>query len=641
MSGFLSNFHFLRPWWLLALVALPLIWRVLSQGRSDAGAWRGVVDEHLLPYLLVRDDGQKTASRSPRTLAMTAFALACLALAGPAWEQLPQPLFQNRSARVISLELSATMQAQDVTPSRFERARYKIADILQRSADGQTALIAYAGEPFVVAPLTDDVNTVSNLLDALEPTVMPVQGNNTAKAIEMAASLIHGAGLHDGEILLLADAVGDGAETAVRRAREQGIRVSVIGVGSAQGAPVPLQQGGFLKNGAGEIVLPKLDNGALAALAQDGGGSYAPISTDASDLDRVLGTLAAHSSDAAVSKEVTTTRYLDRGPWFAVLLLPLALLGFRRGWLMLVPLVLALHAPPAAAFSWTDLWQRPDQQARTQLDAGDAKTAQAIARDPALRGAAAYRAGDMADATQDFSQGDDADAHYNAGNALAKQQRYKEALAAYDDALRRNPDMDDAKANKQAVEEWLKKQKQDKNGSGDKNQDSKDHQGKDQQDNGSGGGEGGDKKDQPSDKSSPSGDQKQDSKENQQTQDGKSSGDQKQDQSSSSSSGQQSNRGDDKDAQQQPGGDKADAQTQKDFSQGMDKALQQQKKDAKKNQPIRLGANAQDSAQDEKQQAVQQWLQRVPDDPGGLLRRKFLLEYQRRQQGPHAGDDSQ
>jgi len=641
MSGFFSNFHFLRPWWLIALVALPLIWRVLSQGRSDAGAWRGVVDEHLLPYLLVRDDGAKSSSRSPRVLAALAFALACLALAGPAWEQLPQPLFQNRSARVIALELSATMQAQDVTPSRFERARYKIADILQRSADGQTALIAYAGEPFVVAPLTDDVNTVSNLLDALEPTVMPVQGNNTGKAIDMAASLIRGAGLHEGEILLLADAVGEGAESAMRRARAEGIRVSIIGVGSAQGAPVPLQQGGFLKNGSGEIVLPKLDNAALSALARDGGGSYAPISTDASDLDRVLDTLTAHSSDASVSKEVTTTRYLDRGPWFAVLLLPLALLGFRRGWLMLVPLVLALHAPPASAFSWTDLWQRPDQQARAQLDAGDAKKAQSIAQDPALRGAAAYRAGDMADATQDFSQGDDANAHYNAGNALAKQQRYKEALAAYDDALRRDPNMDDAKANKRAVEDWLKKQKQDKNGSGDKNQDSKDHQGKDQQDNGSGGSQGDDKKDQPSDKSSSSGDQKQDPKQNQQTQNGQDGDEQKQDQSSNSSSGQQNNRGDDKDAQQQPGADKTDAQAQKDFKQGMDKALQQQNKDAKKNQPIRLGANAQDSAQDEKQQAVQQWLQRVPDDPGGLLRRKFLLEYQRRQQGSHAGDDSQ
>jgi Ca-activated chloride channel homolog len=638
MSGFFSNFHFLRPWWLLALLALPLIWRALSHARVDAGAWRGVVDDHLLPHLLVREE-TAAPSQSPRTLAASAFALACLALAGPAWEQLPQPLFQNRAAHVIALELSATMQAQDVTPSRFERAHYKIADILARLADGQTALIAYAGEPFVVAPLTDDVNTVSNLVDALEPTVMPVQGNNTGKAIDMALSLIRGAGLHAGEILLLADNVGDGAVAAAKRARAAGVRVSVIGVGSAQGAPVPLQQGGFLKNAAGDIVLPKLDNDALAALAQDGGGSYAPISSDANDLDRVLGTLDAHSSESAVAKEVTTTRYLDRGPWLAVLLLPLALLGFRRGWLMLVPLMLSLHAQPAAAFSWADLWQRPDQQARVQLDAGNAKQAQTLAQDPALRGTAAYRAGDMADAAQDFAQRDDADAHYNTGNALAKQQRYKEALAAYDDALRRDPNMEDAQANKRAVEEWLKKQQQqNKNGAGDKDpQDSKDHQGKDQQDNGTSGSQDGDKKNQPSDQSSSSGNQ-QDSKQNQQPQDGRSEGEQKEGQSSNSSSGQQSNRGDDKDAQQQAGSDKNNAQTQKDFSQGMDKALQQSK-DAKKNRPIRLGANAQDSAQDENQQAVQQWLQRVPDDPGGLLRRKFLLEYQRRQQGGQAGDE--
>ena len=640
MSGFFSNFHFLRPWWLLALAALPLIWRALSRGRADAGAWRNVVDAHLLPHLLVRES-ETTRSRSPRTLALPAFVLACLALAGPAWEQLPQPMYQNRTARVIALELNATMLAQDVTPSRFERARYKIADILKRSADGQTALIAYAGEPFVVAPLTDDVNTVSNLVDALEPTVMPVPGNDTGKAIDMALSLIRGAGLHGGEIVLLADAVEDSAAAAVRRAQAAGVRVSIIGIGTTQGAPVPLPQGGFLKNSSGEIVLPKLDTDAMSALAQQGGGSYATVSSDASDLDRVLGTLAAHSSDAAVAKEVTTTRFLDRGPWLAVLLLPLVLFGFRRGWLMLVPLVLTLHAPPAAAFSWTDLWQRPDQQAREQLDAGNAKQAQAIAQDPALRGAAAYRAGDMADAAQDFAQRDDADARYNVGNALAKQQRFKEALAAYDDALRRDPNLQDAEANKRAIQEYLKKQQQDKNGSGDKNpQDSKDHQGKDQQNGGSSGSQGGEKKNQPSDQSSSSGDQPQDSKQNQQTQDGQNGGDQKQGQSSSSSSGQQSDRGEDNDAQQQAGADKADAQSQKDFSQGMDKALQQQK-DAQKKQPIRLGANTQDGAQDERQQAVQQWLQRVPDDPGGLLRRKFLLEYQRRQQGVRPGEDEQ
>ncbi|MEP6484987.1 MAG: VWA domain-containing protein [Rudaea sp.] len=640
MSSFFSNFHFLRPLWLLALVAVPVIWAALSRRTSDAGAWRGVVDAHLLDDLLVRT-GTKTPSSAPRWLAVAGWVVACFALAGPAWEQLPQPLYQNRAARVIVFELGATMSAQDIKPSRFERARYKIADILSRSGDSQSALIAYSGDAFVVAPLTDDTNTVANLVDALDPTVMPVQGNSTGRAIDLAVKLIQGAGLHEGEIVLLADSAGPDAGVAARRARNAGVGVSIIGVGSTQGAPVPLAQGGFLKNSAGDIALPKLDSEGLMSLAREGGGRYAPISSDPSDLDAVLDNLAPHSAAAAQAQQVTTTRYLDRGPWFVLLLLPIALSGFRRGWLMFVPLVLAAHAQPASAFSWSDVWQRPDQQAQSQLDAGNAKQAQALARDPLLRGSAAYRAGDMADAAQDFQAVESADARYNAGNALAKQQRFKEALAAYDDVLRLNPDMADAKANKQAVEAWMKKQddqnqkdKQDKN-------DSKDHQGKDQQDKGSSGDKGADQQKDPSDQSSSSADSKQDSKNNQQSQDGQqNSGDQKKDQSSQGeSSSQQNDSGGQKDAQAQNGASEADQQAQQDYQQGIDKALQQnQGKDQPKGKPIRLGANEQDGAQDEQQQAMQHWLQRVPDDPGGLLRRKFLLEYQRRQQPARQGE---
>lgn len=643
MSVFFDNFHFLRPWWLIALAALPLLWKVLSGRGSDAGAWRGVVDADLLEHLLVRG-GDAAPSKLPRWLAMIGWTLACLALAGPAWEQLPQPLYQNRAARVIALELSSTMSAQDIKPSRFERARFKISDILKRSGDSQTALIAYSGEAFVVAPLTDDANTVANLVDSLDPSVMPISGNATGNAIDLAVKLIHGAGLHDGEIVLLADAVSNDADAAARRARAAGMRVSIIGVGSEQGAPVPLIQGGFLKNSSGDIILPKLDNDALAAVTRDGGGRYSPITTDANDLDNVLDDLAPHAvaqSQTPQAQQATTLRYRDRGPWLILLLLPLALSGFRRGWLMIVPIALCAHTQTAAAFSWTDLWQRPDQQAQVQLNAGNAKQAQALAQSPALRGTADYRAGDMADAARDFQGVDDADARYNAGNALAKQQQFKEAIAAYDDALRRDPSMADAAANKKAVEEWLKKQ-QEKNDQGDKDkQDSKEHQGKDQQDNGSAGSKDEDQKKDQSDQSSKSADSDQDSKNNQQNQQGEQNpGDKKDQQSQSGSSGQQNDRGDDQDAQQQAGAKDADQQSQERYSQGMDQALKKDgDKDQQKTKPIRLGANEREGAQDEQQQAVQQWLQRVPDDPGGLLRRKFLLEHQRRQSGQ--GDNGQ
>ena len=218
MNAFFANFHLLRPWWLLALTALPLIWLALSRIGSDAGAWRGVVDAHLLEHLLVRSD-ESSRTAVPRWLAMIGWTLACVALAGPAWEQLPQPMFQNRAARVIVLELGATMSAQDIKPSRFERARFKIADILKRSGDAQTALIAYAGDAFVVAPLTDDSNTVANLVDSLDPSVMPVPGDATGKAIDLAVTLVQGAGLHAGEIVLLADSASADAPAAASRAR--------------------------------------------------------------------------------------------------------------------------------------------------------------------------------------------------------------------------------------------------------------------------------------------------------------------------------------------------------------------------------------------------------------------------------------
>ncbi|MBS0557075.1 MAG: VWA domain-containing protein [Proteobacteria bacterium] len=631
MSTFLHDFHFLRPWWLLALVAVPLLWRALARSTVEAGAWRVAVDAHLLRHLLVSRDAQ-SHSRAPRWLAACAWVVACLALAGPAWERLPQPLYENRAARVFALELSPSMSAQDLKPSRYERARFKLDDMLARSTGMQTALIAYAGDAFVVAPLTDDVHTVTNLVDALDPSVMPSAGNDTGHAIDLAVKLIGQAGLRDGQIVLLADGASEDAVMAARRARAAGVAVSVLGVGTDQGAPVALAQGGFLKDTSGNIVLPKLDAAALRAVAQAGGGRYASVTADAGDIDAVLAAEPVQGTAQARVTDAVTARFLDRGPWLVLLLLPLAAVGFRRGWLALLPLVLCAHATPAQAFTWRDLWQRPDQQARAQLDAGHAEKAQALARDPALRGAAAYRAGDFKAAQAEFDKTNDAQALYNRGNALAKQQDFKQAIASYDDALRQDPQLVDAQANKKAVEDWLKQQKQ---------------QQQDKQQNGKNGQRG------KPDSSPQDGSQQQQSSENQQDQEksGQQDGqDQSGNQKSDAQSGEQKETGS-KGQDQQSGADNAaqpSAQEQakaqqaehaadKDFGKEMNRQLQQgaTKPGDKKAgpEPVRLGAAEGDAPKNERDQAVEQWLQRVPDDPGGLLRRKFRLEYEMRQNG--------
>jgi len=664
MSELLHEFHFLRPWWLLALLLLPLLLRALRQFGSAGDAWRNVVDAHLLDYLIERDTN--TATGLPRLLIATCWVIAALALAGPAWERLPQPLFQNRAAHLIALELAPSMLAGDLKPSRLERARYKVSDLLKHTNDGQVALLAYAGAAFVVAPLTDDANTVANLLEALDPGVMPVSGNDTAHAIDRAVKLIHQAGLKTGDVVLFADSASSNAVDAAKRALASGVRISVLGVGTEQGAPVALPRGGFLQDASGNVVLPKLQIAELQALASAGGGRYAALSVDGADLETLLGPhagAAAGDSDVSITDAVSP-RFQDRGPWLLLLLVPLCALGFRRGWLLLLPLLLALQSTPSQAMGWADLWQRPDQQAAEQLKAGDAKSAQALAQDPALRGAAAYRAGDYERAAQSFQVAGGADAQYNLGNTLAGQKHYEEALAAYDAALKQQPEMADAKANKLAVKEWVEKQKQkqqqDKSQQGQK--DSKDHQGKDQQDGGKG-----DSQSSPQDKSQDTNkdqqgadkDAQQKSDDAQQDQQQK-SGDGAQDQKEKSAAEKKKSgtaksdtsadekpadekSGDEKDGAQQ--GDKQSAeakaadekQKQQEYKQAMDKALQQGEpgKEQKNGKPA---AVREEIAPTEKEQAMQQWLERIPDDPGGLLRRKFQLEYQRRLQ---AGDKEQ
>jgi Ca-activated chloride channel family protein len=634
----LGDFHFLRPLWLLLLLAAPAFWLLRHRGRADAGAWRSAIDAHLLPYLIERID--TGSGRAGIVLALALWTLACAALAGPAWEREPMPLYRNQAARVLALELGATMMAQDEKPSRFERARYKLVDILERSKDYQTALIGYAGEAFVAAPLTDDIGTVRNLVDALDPSTMPVAGNHAANAIAAAEKLIEQAGMHSGDIILMADSADDSAVEAARKAHADGLVVSVLGVGSTAGAPVALAQGDFLKDDSGNVIVAKRDDASLRAVAEAGGGRYATLSADAHDIDALLvdrTSTAAHADEPSAPGDLAaSTRWRDRGPWLLLLLVPLAAFAFRRGWLMAIALMLIAPSHRADAASLKDLWLRSDQQAAAALAQGDAKTAASVARSPDWRGSAAYRTGDFDSAAGDYAKVENADGAYNQGNALAKLGRFDEALASYDRALQLAPDMDDAKANKAAVEEWLKRKpkQQDKS----QKQKSKSGDSKDQ-------------KQSPDDKSQDSEDQQRQNESGEQNQD-----QDQQEQGSSQSgqdsdekqqeSGSQQNSGDDKDKQQSTAGTEgstSEPQSQTEPSEGKPSSEQQQALSKAIDQSLASGAKPdkngkpavaveEDDATQEKRQALDHLLQRVPDDPGGLLRRKFLLEHQRRQQ---------
>lgn len=450
MSAFEFPLHFLRPWWWLALLPMPLALWVLARNGGGRAALTKLADAVLLPHL-VSDTGVR------KRLALGLFALAWLltvaALSGPAWQKVAAPLYVNGAARVVVLSLSDDMLAQDVQPDRMTRARFAVRDLLNDAGDARMALVAYAGAAFTVAPLTDDKNTILNLLQALKPDVMPVPGNDAAAGIRQGVGLLRQAHAKGGEIVLVTDTADDAAVAQAKAARAQGVRVDVLGVGTQEGAPVPQAGGGFA-SGAGGMLMARRDDAALRAVANAGGGRYVVLQADGAGA-AAFGMPVAEAGHASRAERAQLWR--DGGIWLLPVLLVLAALAFRRGWLLVLALpVLPIGMPAAHAATWDSLWANRDQRALQALQHGDTVQARKLATTSGVRGVADYRAGDYADAARAFAQGDDARAHYNLGNALAKQGEYGKAIAAYRQALQRDPKMADARANLDAVEAWLK-----------------------------------------------------------------------------------------------------------------------------------------------------------------------------------------
>ena len=267
----LDTFHFLRPWWLFGLLPMGwVLWRCLYLGHAGR-SWRQLCDPHLLPHLLIGSD--QAGGKGPWVLLGLGWTLAFVALAGPVWSKLPQPVVQSQAALVVVLDLSRSMDAQDVRPSRLTRAKHKVLDILKRRTEGQTALVVFAQEPFVVSPLTSDAKTIASMVPTLSTDLMPVQGSRPEHALDQADQLLDHGRIGKGEILLITDGgEGSSVRDTVDSLREKGRRVSILAVGTEEGAPVPVPRGGFLKDASGAIVIPKLDTDALQTLARSGGG---------------------------------------------------------------------------------------------------------------------------------------------------------------------------------------------------------------------------------------------------------------------------------------------------------------------------------------------------------------------------------
>ena len=563
MSEF-DALHFIRPLWLFLLplvVILPWAWK---RTRRPAGDWSKVCDPHLLRWLSVKQVTEQGGQGGP-WLAALALLLVILALSGPSWQKMPDAAFSARDARVIVIDLSRSMLAEDIRPNRLTRARFRLADLLAATEEGQVGLVSYAGDAYVVSPLTSDMNTIANLLPALRPDIIPVAGSRADIALELAASLFERSGLSRGEVLLVTDSATSRDSAKARELRDRGIITSVLAAGTSEGAPIPSGDG-FVNDRSGNVVIARMKRADLRALAEAGGGKYTELGAAANVSDLWL---EQGGSEFARRDDALGERWKDAGPWLVLLLVPLALAGFRRGLFFVIPLLLfnGLVIPgQARADWWDDTWQRKDQQAYQALVQQDAERAAALAKDPELSGEAWFRSGEYSNALDAWSQGDSADALYNQGNALAHLGEYEAAITAYDQALALQPEMGDAVHNRSVVEQ-MKEQKE---------------QEQQQQE-----GDQGESQDSESSSEKQDGEQSEDS-ESQQEQEGEQA---------------EQEEGEQESEQQEGEPDEEETEQQMEYAEAWS---------------------------EEDAQAMEQWLRRIPDDPGGLLRRKFRNQHQRR-----------
>lgn len=467
MSAWLPDWsllHLIRPTWLwLALGAVVILAGAILRERLASQPATQHIDPHLLAHLVV--PAGRRAWLRPAPVAAAAALLGAIGVAGPTWRQEPSPFTADKAPLVIVLKTAWSMNAIDIQPTRLERVKDKVRHLLAARAGARTALVVYAGSAHLVMPFTDDAAAIELFLPGIDPAIMPRPGDDAAAGVAMADAMLAKEPV-PGSILLVTDGVPATQIATLARpvARRQ---LLVLGVGTSRGGPIRTGENQFQSTADGARAIARLDKARLEDLGRQANAFVATITMDDRDVTRIARGIQHHME--AVEAAERDARWIDAGYYLVFPLLALAVSWFRRGWTVRWALAFLLVLVPAGGaaaqdaradgrpFRVIDLWLTPDQQGRRAFDRGDYETAADRFADPMWKGLALYRAGHLRAAADAWSVVESPQANYNRGNALARLGEYRLAVAAYDQALAAQPDLADARVNRELVVRAMRK----------------------------------------------------------------------------------------------------------------------------------------------------------------------------------------
>jgi Ca-activated chloride channel family protein len=467
--------HFLRPYWLWMMLVVPVFYISLSIRDDVRARWKRFIEPELLDHLIV--SRRRRWRFRPVHLLSLLILIVSVAIAGPTWQREQPPFTEDKAPLVIALDLSETMNAIDLKPTRLERVKLKLRDLIKKRSGGRTALFVYAEDTHMVLPFTTDESLFDVYLDSLSTNLMPRGSKDTAKALRTIGDFLKNETV-PGTILFVTDGIEPAAISAFQQftaKQEETDDILVLGAGTSTGGPVQTGPNRFLEVN-GRRVFAKLDINALRSLSKFDIDAIT-LTLDDDDVQWIQRRVQHHLQ--AVQQKDAKTRWIDEGYWLTIPVAAFAVFWFRKGWTIRwtsAALAVVMVLPPQfgtrelavslpsrfASFSWLDLWMTPDQQGRYYFQKGDYRKAAEKFEDPMWRGLSSERAGDYDGALNAFALSDTAEAWYNQGDALAHMSKYSEAVAAYRQALSRHPHWKNAEDNLALVQSLIPKPKDDK-----------------------------------------------------------------------------------------------------------------------------------------------------------------------------------
>ncbi len=448
-----EDFHFLRPelLWLLFPSLLSLI--IAMMGLRETVKWKDVIAPHLRPFMIKK--GSERIKKWMHLVLFLCISVAILGASGPTWKKIEEPEKILETPLVILLDLSQSMLATDIQPTRLERAKFKIQDFLEAKPGALTALIGYAGTAHTIVPLTRDYNIIKSHIKTLSPDVIPFPGSDLEKAL-ILADTITGRTEAPGNILLISD---DFTETSFKEIQNFVIntnnQVIILPMNTLAGANVPgKRKNQVLKNAKGEIVRSSLDKNMLDKIASLEKVSISALTLDKSDMELLAKSISERLEfkEAAEEKE---NNWRDDGLWLVIPLAIIVLLWFRKGWVIYGLLIMVTFSSCSEESKFIDLWETKDYQAQKYYDNKDFKEAAALYKDPLHQGVAWYKAGNYDKAIQAFEQDTTAMGTFNLGLAYYQNGDYAAAALAFGKATEMDPEMEAAKKNQTLVQKVM------------------------------------------------------------------------------------------------------------------------------------------------------------------------------------------